>query len=240
MISIILPVFNERENLAPLLEELAVALAERPYEVVAVDDGSTDGSDEVLRALSRRHDALRLVSFAANAGQSAAVAAGIEAAQGDLIVTMDADGQNDPADLGILLDAIAEEPGVSAAVGYRTGRVDSRWKLIQSRIANAVRDWITGDSVRDTGCSLKVFRRSAFAAVPRFDGMHRFLPTLIRQAGGQVVELPVSHRPRRWGRSKYGMWNRVMRGTRDAFGVRWLRRRALRYSLRESAKDDDA
>ena len=237
MISVILPVFNEKENLAPLLEELAEALIEQSYEVIAVDDGSTDGSGGVLGELAARHRQLRRISFAANAGQSAAVAAGVEAAHGDLIVTMDADGQNDPADLEILLDAIAQHPEVSAAVGYRTGRKDSRWRLIQSRVANAARNWITGDSVRDTGCSLKVIRRSAFATIPRFDGMHRFLPTLIRHAGGQVVELPVSHRPRRWGKSKYGMWNRVIRGMRDAFGVRWLRHRALRYTLREPAED---
>ena len=152
-------------------------------------------------------------------------------ARGDIIVTMDADGQNDPADLPALLREVEVQPDLTAAVGYRIGRTDTRWKLLQSRIANAVRNRLTGDTVRDTGCSLKVMRRSAVMHLPRFNGMHRFLPTLIRTRGGTVVEVPVTHRPRRYGTSKYGMWNRVFRGVRDALGVRWLRRRDLLYAI---------
>ena len=233
MVSVVLPVYNERDNLAPLLDEIAAALHRTPHEIVAVDDGSTDGSLAELRQLRERYPALRIVVFERNAGQSAAFAAGFDMARGGIIVTMDADGQNDPADLPALLWEVEVQPDLTAAVGYRIGRTDTRWKLLQSRIANAVRNRLTGDTVRDTGCSLKVMRRSAVMRLPCFNGMHRFLATLIRTRGGTVVELPVTHRPRRYGTSKYGMWNRVVHGIRDALGVRWLRRRALRYPIKE-------
>ncbi len=231
-ISVVLPVYNERENLFQLIEEIEGALHDRPHEIVAVDDGSTDDSLEVLRSMAGRHASLRILCLSSNVGQSAACAAGFDAARGDVVVTMDSDGQNDPGDIPRLLAALEEDSGLAAAVGFRTMRRDSRWKQIQSRIANAVRNWITKDSVRDTGCSLKAMRRSVVLDLPRFDGMHRFMPTLIRRGGHRVVELPVSHRPRRYGRSKYGMWNRVFRGFRDALGVRWLERRALVYTVR--------
>lgn len=233
VVSVVLPVYNERESLAPLLDEIATALREIPFEIVAVDDGSTDGSLEELQRLVMGHPELRIVAFERNFGQSAAFSAGFDAARGDVVVTMDADGQNDPRDALKLLRALEAHASVAAAVGYREGRADSAWKLLQSRVANRTRNWITGDAVRDTGCSLKAMRRDALALVPRFDGMHRFLPTLIRARGGKVLELPVSHRARRCGESKYGMWNRAARGLRDAFGVRWYRRRALEYAVRK-------
>ena len=233
MVSVVLPVYNERESLAPLLDEIAASLRDVPYEVVAVDDGSTDGSLDELRRLRARHPWLRVLAFEANAGQSAAFAAGGDAAAGEVVVLMDADGQNDPADVPGLLEVLAADQSLTAVVGYRVRRADSRWKLLQSRIANRMRNWITGDTVRDTGCSLKAIRGSAMATLPRFDGMHRFLPTLVRTQGGAVAEVPVSHRPRQHGRSKYGMGNRAARGLRDALGVRWLRRRALRFGIRE-------
>jgi glycosyltransferase involved in cell wall biosynthesis len=229
----VLPVYNERENLAPLLDEIATALREIPFEIVAVDDGSTDGSLEALERLVVRHPALRIVAFERNSGQSAAFSAGFDTARGDVVVTMDADGQNDPRDAITLLRALEAHASAAAVVGYRERREDSTWKLLQSRVANRARNWITGDTVRDTGCSLKVMRRDALALVPRFNGMHRFLPTLIRARGGTVLELPVSHRARRYGESKYGMWNRAARGLRDALGVRWYRRRALEYAVRK-------
>lgn len=231
-VSIILPIHNERDGLADLLDEIADAFVDRPWEVVAVDDGSTDGSLEMLQDLRRRFGRLRVVALEARAGQSAALAAGFDAAAGDVLVTMDADGQNPPPDALKLLAALEGWGDYAAAVGYRTHRRDSRWKRLQARVANAVRNRITGDHVRDTGCGLRAIRREALRGVPRFDGMHRFLPTLLRWAGGRVVEVPVTHRPRRHGRSKYGMWDRLGRGLRDAIGVRWLRRRALRYTVR--------
>jgi glycosyltransferase involved in cell wall biosynthesis len=231
-VSVVVPVYNERENLAPLLDEIAAALRGTSYEVVAVDDGSTDGSGEELVALRTRYPALRVVRFARNAGQSAAFAAGFRAAKGAVLVTMDADLQNDPADVPALLDEL-EESGVEAAVGWRRDRQDTGWKLVQSRIANGVRNRLNHETIRDTGCSLKAFRREAVADIPWFTGMHRFLPTLVKMRGGRVVEVPVRHRPRRFGATKYGMWNRVFRALADALAVRWMQRRALRYEIRE-------
>lgn len=233
MISVVFPIHNERDNLAPLLAEVESALGSMELEVIAVDDSSTDGSLEELRRLKREYETLRIVSLVRHSGQSAAFAAGMEIARGDPVVLMDADGQNDPADVPGLLEALNRDSECAAVVGYRVNRVDSRWRLLQSRIANTVRNWLTGDSVRDTGCSLKVIHRSAIPDIVRFDGMHRFLPTLIRRAGGKVIEAPVSHRPRLRGKSKYGMWNRGLVALRDALGVRWLRRRTLEYEATE-------
>jgi glycosyltransferase involved in cell wall biosynthesis len=234
-VSIVVPVYNESGNLSILLDEIAAALAGRAWEVVAVDDGSTDGSFEELMALRARHPSLRIVRFARNAGQTAAFAAGFRAARGAVLVTMDADLQNDPADVPALLDAL-ERSGLEAAVGWRMDRQDTGWKLIQSRIANGVRNRLNRETIRDTGCSLKAFRRAAVADIPWFTGMHRFLPTLVKMRGGRVVEVGVHHRPRRFGTTKYGMWNRVFRALADALAVRWMQRRALRYEVRETVE----
>mgnify|MGYP001291882211 FL=1 len=231
-VSLIVPVYNEAGNLAILLDEIAAALAGTAYEVVAVDDGSTDGSLDELLALRGRHPSLRVVRFTRNAGQSAAFAAGFRAARGAILVTMDADLQNDPADVPALLEALARS-GVEAAVGWRKDRRDTGWKRIQSRIANGVRNRLNHETIRDTGCSLKAFRREAVADIPWFTGMHRFLPTLVKMRGGRVVEVPVRHRPRRFGTTKYGMWNRVFRALADALAVRWMQKRALHYEVRD-------
>jgi glycosyltransferase involved in cell wall biosynthesis len=231
-VSLVIPVFNERENLAPLVEEIAAALSGRRYEIVAVDDGSSDGSLEALKALKRAHPELHIVSFAENAGQSAALAAGFRAARAGVIVTLDADGQNDPADVPRLLDELGRS-GTSAVVGYRPDRQDTAWKRLQSRIANGVRNWLNHETIRDTGCSLKAFRAEAVRALPVFVGMHRFLPTLVKMHGGTVAEVSVRHRPRRFGHTKYGMWNRAFRSLSDALAVRWMQRRVLRYRIQE-------
>jgi dolichol-phosphate mannosyltransferase len=231
-LSLVVPVYNERENMPLLVAEVGQALAGRRYELVAVDDGSTDGSLDVLKALKRDHPELHIVAFAANAGQTAAFAAGFAAAQGRVIVTLDADLQNDPADIPALLEEL-ERSGAAAVVGYRVQRQDSAWKRLQSRIANGVRNRLNRETIRDTGCSLKAFRADAVRTLPLFTGMHRFLPTLVKMQGGRVTEVPVRHRPRRFGRTKYGMWNRVFRSLVDAIAVRWMQRRALRYRVRE-------
>src|SRR5438094_891644 len=218
-LSLVIPVYNERDNLPVLVEEIGRALAGRgggePYEIVAVDDGSTDGSLDVLKALKREHPEIHIVAFAANAGQTAAFAAGFGAARGRVIV------------------AELERSGAAAVVGYRVDRRDSGWKRLQSRIANGVRNRLNRETIRDTGCSLKAFRAEALRTLPLFNGMHRFLPTLVRMQGGQVTEVPVHHRTRRFGKTKYGMWNRVFRALVDALAVRWMQRRALRYRVRE-------
>ena len=231
-VSLVIPVYNERENLAPLLDEIRAALGGRRYEVVAVNDGSTDGSLAELKALKAHRPELHIVSFAANAGQTAAFAAGFQAALGDVIVTLDADGQNDPADVPALLETMAKS-GATAVAGYRAARADSAWKRFQSRIANGVRNRLNRETIRDTGCSLKAFRADALRALPLFTGMHRFLPTLVKMHGGTVTEVPVRHRPRRGGTTKYGMWNRVFRSLADALAVRWMQRRQLRYRVTE-------
>ncbi len=233
-LSLVVPVYNERENLTPLVTEIAAALRGRRYEIVAVDDGSTDGSLDLLKALKRGgdHPELHLVAFERNAGQTAAFAAGFRAARGRIIVTLDADLQNDPADIPALVDAL-ERTGATAVVGYRAARQDTPWKRVQSRIANGVRNWLNRETIRDTGCSLKAFRADAVRALPLFSGLHRFLPTLVKLHGGSVAEVPVGHRPRRFGVTKYGMWNRAFRSLADALAVRWMQRRALHYRVRE-------
>ena len=233
-LSLVVPAYNERENLAPLLAEIAAALQHtaRPYEVIVVDDGSTDGTLEALKALRQAYPELRIIAFERNAGQTAAFAAGFRAARAPIVVTLDADLQNDPADIPTLVDTL-QRTGVTAVAGYRATRRDTPWKRLQSRIANGVRNRLNGEVIRDTGCSLKAFRTDAVRDVPLFSGMHRFLPTLIKMRGGTVTEVPVAHRPRQHGVTKYGMWNRVWRSLVDAFAVRWMQRRALQYRVRE-------
>jgi glycosyltransferase involved in cell wall biosynthesis len=228
-----LPVHNEQPSLAAVFEEIVNVLEDRPHEIVAVDDGSTDGSLSELHRLRSQYPSVRVLALEKRSGQSAATAAGFAAVRGDVVVTIDADGQNDPADIPTLLEALSRKPSLAAAVGYRFQRADSGWKRVQSRIANTVRNWITRDGMRDTGCSLKAIRTPILATVPRFDGMHRFLPALIQAQGGAVQQFPVRHRPRLAGQSKYGMRERAVRGLVDALAVRWYHRRALHYALKE-------
>ena len=231
-LSLVVPAYNERENLTPLLAEIDSALTGRSYEVIVVDDGSTDGTLETLKTLRRTHPQLHVIAFERNAGQTAAFAAGFRSARAPIVITLDADLQNDPADIPMLVDTL-QRTGATAVAGYRAARRDTPWKRLQSRIANGVRNRLNGEVIRDTGCSLKAFRTDAVRAVPLFGGMHRFLPTLIKMQGGTVTEVAVRHRPRRHGATKYGMWNRVWRSLIDAFAVRWMQRRALRYRVRE-------
>jgi glycosyltransferase involved in cell wall biosynthesis len=233
-VSIVVPVFNERECLPSLLREVREALegGRWTYEVVLVDDGSTDGSSELLDDEGRRDVRLVAVHFRRNAGQTAAFAEGFRRARGPVIVTIDADGQNPPAEIPRLLEALVD--GVDLVAGYRANRRDTGWRRFQSRIANAVRNRLSNETIRDTGCSLKAFRAEHLKRIPLFNGMHRFLPTLCRLAGAQVVaEVQVSHRPRQGGVSKYGMWNRVGRSLVDLLAVRWMQRRWLHYEVRE-------
>lgn len=237
-VSVVVPIFNERENLAPLLAEIARAFQGIAHEVLAVDDASTDGSDRELERLAANSDTLEVVHLRQRSGQSAALAAGFDRARASLIATLDADGQNDPTDLVKLLLPV-ENGEADAAIGFRLHRQDSRWKRLQGRIANGMRDLITGDVVRDTGCGARVMRGQYARRLPRFKGMHRFVPTLLRREGARIVELEVQHRPRLHGQTKYGMWDRVFVGLWDAFGVRWLLRRRLPAPTHEDAADDE-
>lgn len=227
-VSVILPVFNEEDNLEPLLGEITTTLRKlgRPFEILAVDDASTDGSLARLRALQRVHPELRLLRHRFNSGQSAAFAAGFAHAHGAVVVTLDADGQNDPHDIPALLGALI--PGVACVTGIRRKREDSGLRRFSSRLANAYRNWITGDRVTDAGCTFRAVQREALCEVPVFNGLHRFLPTILRRQGFTVVELPVNHRPRTRGVSKYGVRNRLWRGIRDCFAMRWYAARAIR------------
>ena len=230
-LSVVAPVFDERENLRRLHAEIAAALGEGDeWELVLVDDGSRDGSDQVIRDLAHEDRRVVGVLFGANRGQSAATAAGVQAARGEIVATLDADLQNDPKDLVSLVDALGEH---DAVVGYRMRRHDSLVRRLSSRIGNGVRNALTRDSIRDTGCSLKLFRARAIQNLPLFEGMHRFLPTLLRYHGFVVVEHPVSHHPRTAGVSKYGVGNRAWRAFKDLLAVRWMRTRMIRPATRE-------
>jgi len=229
---VVIPVFDERDNLEPLHRELDAALSGLPggVEFVYVDDGSRDDSAAVLAALAKRDGRVRVLRFAENRGQTAAFAAGFEAARGELVATLDADLQNDPADLPKLLAALEN---ADVANGVRVGRRDTLVRKLSSRIGNGFRNWATHETVSDVGCSLRVMRASHLKRVKLYRGMHRFLPTLLRMEGARVVELPVSHRPRRHGRSKYGIANRLFVGFADVLAVRWMQSRQLDWRLRE-------
>ncbi|HLH97835.1 MAG TPA: glycosyltransferase family 2 protein [Xanthobacteraceae bacterium] len=226
-VSIVVPVRNEAGNVAPLIEEIAAAVAPiGDFEIVYVDDGSSDATGEELRASLRLHPWLRVISHACSCGQSAAVRTGVRAARAAVVVTLDGDGQNDPAAIPALVRTLAAgAPRVGLVAGQRFKGRSTRFKQLQSRIANAVRGAILRDGARDSGCGLKAFRRDVFLALPYFDGLHRFLPALVRREGYEVGYIDVVERPRRAGVSNYGLWDRLWIGILDLAGVWWLIRR---------------
>jgi glycosyltransferase involved in cell wall biosynthesis len=227
-VSVVVPLFNEEENVPILQGELTAALSGLNYEIIFVDDGSTDQTVKRIAFEPR----IRLVQFEHNAGQSAAMHAGLQSARGTVAVLIDGDLQNDPADIPKLLAGI--ERGADLVCGYRAQRKDTVVKRITSRVANFVRSRFTKDGVRDTGCTLKAMRRECIGALVPFKGMHRFIPALVKGAGYRLVEIPVNHRPRKFGQSKYGLGNRALRATTDMFGVRWLLSRRLNYKVRDT------
>ena len=226
-ISVVVPLFNEEENVPILQAELTAALGAFDYEIVFVDDGSRDGTVGRIAPDPR----VRVLQFERNAGQSAAMFAGLHAARGAVAVLIDGDLQNDPADIPRLLSEI--ERGADLVCGFRAQRKDTVVKRITSRVANFIRSRFTKDGVRDTGCTLKAMRRECIGALVPFKGMHRFIPALVKGAGYRLVEIPVNHRPRKFGQSKYGLGNRAVRATMDMFGVRWLLSRRLDYRVRD-------
>jgi dolichol-phosphate mannosyltransferase len=228
-VSVIVPVRNEAENIAPLVTEIAAALAGRTFEVIYVNDGSTDGTDAELKRLMAQHPWLRQVRHARSCGQSAALRTGMMAARGPIVATLDGDGQNDPAFLPKLIEPL-ELSGtrVGLVAGQRVGRKASGFKRFQSRFANAVRGAILRDGTRDSGCGLKAFPRDLGLALPYFDGLHRFLPALIRREGRDIGYVDVVDRPRQHGVSNYGFWDRLWIGILDLGGVWWLIRRRRR------------
>jgi glycosyltransferase involved in cell wall biosynthesis len=248
-ISIVVPVFDEEGAAPALAREIAVAFAGQPYELIFVDDASRDGTRAALAGLAGEIPALRLLAHARNAGQSRAIRTGVLAARAAIVVTLDGDGQNDPADAPRLAQRLrAGPPALGLIGGVRVKRRDSRAKRVASRLANSIRRWLLKDTAADTGCGLKAFRREAFLRLPYFDHIHRFLPALMLREGYQVAFEPVGHRPRQAGRSKYTNLGRLWASVSDLCGVVWLNARARgpgdvtetgSGEGREQGRDDD-
>ena len=234
-LSVVVPVHNEEENIAPLVEEIRTALAGRSYEILYVDDGSTDRSLELLLELAERYPELRVLAHERSCGQSTAIRTGVKAARAAWVATLDGDGQNDPADIPLLLELVEDpkrDPRLKLINGHRHRRRDTWVKRISSRVANFVRRSLLHDDTPDSGCGLKLFSREAWLDLPFFDHIHRFTPALFLANGHQVRSVKVNHRPRTRGRSKYGIHNRLWVGIVDLFGVLWLLRRTTRPRLK--------
>ena len=234
--SFVIPVYNEAENLARLSHEIddIIHRIGRPCEVIWVDDGSTDTSFDIIKQMASRDTHSRYIRFYRNYGQSAAMSAGFHAARGEFIITMDSDLQNDPADIMAMVPCLAD---CDMVVGWRKNRRDTWWKKITSRFANAIRNRLSRETIRDTGCSLKIMKSSYLKKIKMYKGMHRFLPTLMKMEGARVMEVPVRHRPRVAGVSKYGTWDRAFSGLRDLLAVRWMQDRHIAYKIRETSDE---
>ena len=231
-LSVVIPVYNEEENVDPLNAELLEVLPglSKTFEIIYVDDGSKDKSYALLKELQKNNPSIRIIKFRKNSGQTAAFDAGIRAALGEVIVTMDADLQNDPHDIPKLLEKIGD---ADAVCGWRQKRNDTFVRRISSIIANGVRNRLSGETIKDVGCSLKAFRSVYAKKMKLFTGMHRFFPTLIKMEGGTVAEIPVNHRPRKFGTPKYNIRNRVVRSFVDLLAVCWMKKRKLTYEIEE-------
>jgi glycosyltransferase involved in cell wall biosynthesis len=234
-ISLVIPVYNEQDSIKPLIAELGEVLngLDKSYEIIFVDDGSRDRSFALLKEAAAHDPRIRIIRFRKNAGQTAAFDAGFRAAQGDIVVTMDADLQNDPRDIPRLLEKIER---FDVVCGWRHKRRDPWIKIVSSQIANAVRNTLSQEEIADTGCSLKAFRRESLHDMKLFNGMHRFLPTLAKMEGFTVTQVKVNHRPRRFGRTKYNIRNRMVRAFADLLAVRWMKKRHLTYEIKETIR----
>jgi glycosyltransferase involved in cell wall biosynthesis len=235
-LSIAVPVKDEEENVRPLVEACRAALGDlyEQTEIVFVDDGSADQSLARMKELAAEDPHVRWLQFERNCGQSAALDAAFRAARGDLVCMIDADLQNDPADIPAMV-ALLDAGECDCVCGIRQKRQDSIVRKISSRIGNATRNWLTRETIRDVGCSLRVFRRSLLARLKMYRGMHRFFPTLLRLEGARVQQIPVRHHPRTRGKTKYGIGNRLFRGLRDIFAVRWMQSRHLAYKVKDQS-----
>jgi glycosyltransferase involved in cell wall biosynthesis len=231
-ISLVVPVYNEEENLPILIPEVTEVLQGlgTSYEMIFVDDGSTDGSRALLRRMITQDPRIRLLGFKRNCGETGAGAAGLKEARGKIVITMDADLQNDPKDIPKMLDYLQDYDMVS---GWREKREDSWIKRITSKIANGIRNRLSQESVRDSGCTFRVYKQECLQNLKLYKGMHRFMPTLVRMEGFRVIEIPINHRPRKYGVSKYNTWNRMGRAFVDLLAVRWMKSRHIRYEIEE-------
>ena len=236
-LSLVIPAYNEQENVEPLLARVEASLSRvgRPFEVILVDDGSTDRTPELLREAMARLPWLRVLRMARNGGQSAAFEAGFEAARGEVIATIDADLQNDPEEIPRLLPML---DGYDMVTGWRKERQDTRFRRWQSRQANRIRNWISQETVQDSASSLKLYKAHAIKGLKLFNGAHRFFPTLVKMRGYTVREEPVKHSARHAGTAKYGLRNRALRAFIDLLGVRWMKTRAIRYQVSEIQPDE--
>ena len=231
-ISVVVPVYNEEGNLPILIPKLVEVLKglERSYEMIFVDDGSSDESRRILGEMTLQYPSLRILRFRVNRGLSAALLAGMREARGGIIVTLDSDLQNDPADIPKLLEYLDR---YDMATGWRQKRRDTWLKKISSKIGNAVRNLLSGENIRDSACTLRAFKKDCIIGIPVFNGMHRFLSTLVKMAGYRIIEVPVSHHPRRFGRSKYNIRNRMLKSFIDLLAVRWMKARAIHWEIEE-------
>lgn len=236
-LSIAIPVKDEEENIGPLVEACRQALGElyEQTELILVDDGSADRSLERMREIAATDPRVRWLQFEANCGQSAALDAGFRAARGDYVAMMDADLQNDPADLPKMVELL-DAGDCDCVCGIRQERQDTWLRRFSSRIGNGTRNWLTRETIQDVGCSLRVFRRELLAGLKMYQGMHRFLPTLLRLEGARITEVPVRHHPRTRGQAEYGVWNRLFRGLRDIFAVRWMQARHIHYRIKDQSQ----
>ncbi len=231
-LSIVIPVYNECDNLVPLEEKLEEELSKLmlSYEIIFIDDGSNDGSPHIIKSLKKNNPRLKLIQFEKNHGQSAAFAAGFKAAKGKIFITLDADMQNNPADIPLLLEKIQD---FDVVCGWRFKRNDPWIKKISSKIGNGVRNWLSQEEIADTGCSLKAFRRECFENLKLFKGMHRFFPTLMKMEGFRVTQVKVSHHARLHGQSKYNIRNRLFSSLHDLMAIRWMKKRQIHYDIIE-------
>jgi dolichol-phosphate mannosyltransferase len=231
-LSVVVPVFNEEGSLPILIPKLVEVLKTLPfsYEMIFVDDGSSDGSRRVLKEMASQVPSLRVLRFKENCGLSTALVAGMRAARGKKIVTLDSDLQNDPKDIPLLLEYLDR---YDMATGWRQEREDQWLKRISSKIGNAVRNWLTGEKIQDSACTLRAFKKECIEEIPVFSGMHRFLSTLVKMEGYRIVEVPVSHHPRKFGKSKYNIRNRMVRSFVDLLAVRWMKGRTIHYDIEE-------
>jgi len=231
-ISVVVPVYNEEGNLPVLIPKLTEVLKGlgHSFEMIFVDDGSSDGSRRILRSMASQVPSLRVLRFKENRGLSTALVAGMREARGEKIVTLDSDLQNDPADIPMLLEYLDR---YDMATGWRQKREDSWLKKISSKVANTVRNRLSGENIQDSACTLRAFKKECIKEIPAFNGMHRFLSTLVKMKGYRIIEVPVSHHPRMFGESKYNIRNRMVRSFVDLLAVRWMKRRAIHYDIEE-------
>jgi glycosyltransferase involved in cell wall biosynthesis len=231
-ISVVVPVYNEEENLPVLIPQIAEVLGPlgKTYEMIFVDDGSKDRSRRILKEMAVRYPQIRVLGFKKNCGETAAGAAGIKEAQGRIVITIDADLQNDPTDIPRMLDYLKEYDMVT---GWRQKREDSWVKRITSQIANRIRNSLSGEEIQDSGCTFRAYKRECLRDIKLYKGMHRFLPTLVKMEGYRVIEIPIAHHPRKFGVSKYTTWNRMWRAFVDLLAVKWMKSRHIHYEIEE-------